>query len=265
MYCIKRNTVLASCIMRKGTPHIAALGRSLTMLEAVVADGGRSSTSALARQLGIPVATAHRQVTSLVAEGYLAPSGGGHIAGSRLLSLLQHLDERQILANVAAPVLHKLAVETRSIVQMGTFENDMVTYRIKTGQGAAGLFTRVGMQLEAYCTGIGKVLLAHLPHAECDRYLSTGPFVALTTKTITDSAMLAGDLATIRQRGFAVDDEEMQDGLVCMAVPLRTRDDRVIAAISVSQDARSSRLIAPDHLLPMLRRAASTIEAVAFS
>jgi DNA-binding IclR family transcriptional regulator len=250
--------------MRKGTPRIAALGRSLATLEAVVAEGGRTSTSALARQLGIPVATAHRQVTSLVAEGYLTPSGGGHIAGPRLLGLMQHLDERQILASVAAPVLHKLAGETRSIVQMGTFENDMVTYRVKAGQGASGLFTRVGMQLEAYCTGIGKVLLAHLPSAECDRYLATGPFVALTTRTITDAAVLARALATVRERGFAIDDEEMQDGLICMAVPLHTRDSSVIAAISVSQDARSSRLIAADVLLPLLRQAAGTIEAIAF-
>ncbi|OZA72866.1 MAG: hypothetical protein B7X78_00065 [Sphingomonadales bacterium 39-62-4] len=133
--------------MRDGTPHILSLKRTLSMLEAVIADGGRSNVSGLARQIGVPMATAHRQVTTLVAEGYLTPSGGGrHVAGSRLLGLLHRLDEKQVVANVAAPLLHRLAVRVRSVVQLGTFENDMVTYRIKTGRGASDLFTRIGIK-----------------------------------------------------------------------------------------------------------------------
>lgn len=115
-----------------------------------------------------------------MAEGYLAALGGGrHVAGARLLGLLHGLDEKQIIANVAAPLLHELAARVRSVVQLGTFENDMMTYRIKTGRGANALFTRVGMQLEAYCSGMGKVLMAHLPEAEREAYLASGPFVAL--------------------------------------------------------------------------------------
>ena len=228
--------ILISHHMSKGVPLIASLQRTLAMLETVIADGGERSVSALAREIGMPIATAHRQVATLVAEGYLAPTGGGrHSAGPKLLGLLHRLDEKQVIANVAAPVLHDLASQVRSIVQLGTFENDMVTYRIKTGQGASALFTKIGMQLEAYCSGIGKVLLAHLPEEPLRRYLATGPFVPLTDKTITDPARLAEELELVRQQGLAFDNGEIAEGLYCIAAPIRMADGRVPAAISISR------------------------------
>lgn len=258
-------TALHSHIMRNGTPQILSLKRTLTMLEAVIADGGRSSVSDIARLTDTPVATAHRQVMTLVAAGYLAPSGRGrHVAGSRLLGLAHRLDEKQVIVNIAAPLLHRLAVQVRSTVQLGTFENDMVTYRIKTGRGASGLFTRVGMQLEAYCSGIGKVLLAHLAEEEQQAYLAGGPFVALTDRTITDPCLLRDELARIRAQGYALDDGEIAADLRCMAVPIRGRDGTAPAAISVSQIASSANRMPDDVLLPMLRDVAERIGQGAF-
>lgn len=252
--------------MRDGTPQILSLKRTLGMLDAVIADGGRSSLSQLARETGMPIATAHRQVTTLVAEGYLSPAGGGrHVAGSRLLGMLHRIDEKQIVANVAAPLLHRLAARVRSVAQLGTFENDMVTYRIKTGRGASRLFTRIGMQLEAYCSAIGKVLLAHLPNAEREAYLVGGPFVAITERTIVDPGHLRQELDAVLAQGFAIDDEEIAPGLRCMALPLRNGRGAVIAAISVSQ-ALSSRVRRNDpELLAILKETAANIESEAFT
>lgn len=249
-----------------GTPRIASLQRTLAMLEAVIADGGRSSVSELARRIGMPPATAHRQVTTLVAEDYLAPSGGGrHVPGARLLGLLHRLDEKQIIANVAAPILDRLASRIRSVVQLGTLENDMVTYRIKTGRGAQALFTRVGMQLEAYCSGIGKVLLANLPEDRREAYLAAGPFVPLTERTIIDPDRLRDELDAVRDRGFAIDDEEVAPGLRCMAMPVCRRDGTVLAAVSVSQAVGSPHRLQDGPLLAMLRDAAQAIERQAFA
>lgn len=251
--------------MSSGTPQIRSLKRTLAMLDAVIADGGLSSVAQLARQIAMPLATAHRQVTTLVAEGYLTASGGGrYIAGARLLGLLHRLDEKQIIANVAAPLLHELAARVRTVVQLGTFENDMVTYRIKTGRGASALFTRIGMQLEAYCSGMGKVLLAHLPEAEREHYLASGPFVPLTERTIVDPDRLRQELDVVRAQGFAIDDEEIAPGLRCMAVPLCRRDDKVLAAISVSQVVSSRRRLDDTSLLALLTEAARAIERQAF-
>jgi len=248
-----------------GTPQIAALHRTLATLEAVIADNGTHSIAALARSIGVPVATAHRQVATLVAAGYLARSAGGrHVAGARLLRLAHSLDEKQLIAHAAAPVLHRLAGQLRCIVQLGTLENDMVTYRLKTGRGAQDLFTRTGLQLEAYCSGIGKVLLAHLPRAEQAAYLAAGPFVALTARTITDPGQLADVLEQVRMQGFASDDGEIAEDLVCLAVPIRTPDGRVPAAISASRLTGRRPAPPPDTILPLLQDAAREIETLAF-
>jgi IclR family transcriptional regulator, acetate operon repressor len=250
--------------VRIGTPQIASLGRTLAMLEAVLDDGGQANVSALARAIGMPIATAHRQVTTLVAEGYLKPCGGGrHIAGPGLLGLLRRLDEKQIIANIAAPVLHRLARELRTVVQLGTLENDMVTYRIKAGAGAGALFTRIGMQLEAYCSGIGKVLLAHLPPDQRAAYLASGPFVALTARTIVDPARLAEALTIAERQGFATDEGEILDDLRCIAVPIRLPGGRVLAGLSATQSGPPFRL-ADSHLLERLQTAAREIEQAAF-
>jgi IclR family transcriptional regulator, acetate operon repressor len=251
--------------VRNGTPKIASLARTLAMLDAVIADGGRSSVAAIARSIAMPVATAHRQVVTLVAEGYLAASeSGGHVAGPRLLDLLYRLDEKQVIANVAAAVLHRLAARVGCVVQLGTFENDMVTYRIKAGQGAGALFTKVGMQLEAYCSGIGKVLLAYLPDDQRRAYLAGGPFVALTSHTITGVSELAEELARIRSQGFAVDNGEIAEDLLCIAAPVRTPAGNVPAAISISQDGSQARLKPVENFLPLLFEAADEIERIAF-
>ena len=227
------------------------------MLEAVIEDGGQNNVSAIARLIDMPIATAHRQVVTLVAEGYLtASTHGRHVAGPRLLGLVHRLDEKQVIANVAAPVLHRLAGRVRSVVQLGTLENEMVTYRIKTGHG---------MQLEAYCSGIGKMLLAHLPDAQRESYLAGGPFVPLTPNTIVDPIRLAAELDQIREQGFAQDKGEIVEGLVCMAVPVCNRDGGVLAAISVSQVECAADRIEPDELLGLLSDAANEIQNAVFN
>jgi len=251
--------------VRKGTPLIASLGRTLALLEAVIADGGQSSMAALARANGIPVTTAHRQVLSLVAAGYLGLSDRGrYIPGPRLLGLVHRLDVRQVIVNIASLPLHELAVATSCVVQLGTYENEMVTYRIKTGEAAGLLFTQVGMQLEAYCSGIGKVLLAHLPEAQRRAYLAGGPLIALTSRTITDPVDLEQELKRIRWRGYAIDDGEIAEGLACVAVPIKAPDGEVHAAISVSHARSGDNSGETGQILEELRLAAKKIEQAAF-
>ncbi len=242
---------------------IAALDRSLAMLEAVLADKEGRSVGAIGAGLGLPKATAHRQVKTLLDAGYLCRLANGRlVAGQRLLALMQLVDTRQIVIAAAAPVLHRLAARLCCVAQLGTLENDMVTYRVKTGQEAGDFFTRVGFQLEAYCTGIGKVLLAHLPEREREAYLATGPFPALTVHTVTDPGQLRAQLAQVRELGLARDNEEIAEGLFCIAVPIRATDGEVTAAISISTSQSALRGMFQATEVDALMAAAKEIEGV---
>jgi IclR family transcriptional regulator, acetate operon repressor len=230
------------------------------LLEAVVADGGRSSVAALARATQISVASAHRHIAALVGAGYLVPAGyGRHLPGPKLRALARMIDDRQIMANAAAPILNRLASRMGCVVQLGVFENDMVTYLVKTGQSAGALFTKVGMQLEAYCSGIGKVLLAHLTAQAQAEYLAGGPFIALTDRTITDPALLKAALEDAATQGFAVDDEEVVPGLQCLAVPVRSARGEVVAAISASRAVQVDSARWRERNLPLMQDAALEI------
>lgn len=251
--------------MRSGTQKIGSLQRTLHMLEAVLADGGTNAISRIAQQCGIPVATAHRQVVTLVAEGYLRPTGKGrHLPGQRLIALLELVDEKKLIASLARPILSRLAEKTKCVAQLGTFEGDMVTYRVKCGLNASNFFTQVGMQLEAYCSGIGKILLAHLTDADRQAYLAAGPFVPLTERTIVDPVMLAAELERVRARGYATDDREIDKDLYCIAVPLQKPSGEVPAAISLSMAYVNLSEDALVGILSLLREAAVKIERSAF-
>jgi DNA-binding IclR family transcriptional regulator len=239
---------------------LAAPERNLRLLEAVVADGGRSSVAALARAMQISVASAHRHIAALINAGYLVPAGYGcHLPGPKLRALAGLVDDRHIMTNAAAPILDRLAARSGCAVQLGVFENDMVTYLVKAGQSAGELFTKVGMQLEAYCSGIGKALLAHLPALTQAEYLANGPFIALTDRTITDPVLLKAALEQVATQGFAVDDEEVVTGLQCIAVPVHDLRGDVVAAISASRAAQADGRRWRDKSLPLMHAAASEI------
>jgi IclR family transcriptional regulator, acetate operon repressor len=239
---------------------LAAPERNLMLLEAVVVDGGRSSVAALARAAGVPVASAHRHIAALINAGYIVPAGyGRHLPGPTLRALAGMVDHRQIMANAAAPILDRLASRMGCVVQLGVFENDMVTYLVKVGESAGDLFTKVGMQLEAYCSGIGKVLLAHLPAQAQAEYLAGGPFIALTDRTITDPVQLKVALEVAATQGFAADDEEVVPGLQCLAVPVRGVQGEVVVAISASRAVRKDEGRWRDRNLPLMRDAAREI------
>jgi IclR family transcriptional regulator, acetate operon repressor len=234
--------------------------RSLGLLEAIIADCGASSVAAIARQQAVPVAAAHRHVKALVKAGYLVPAGyGRHVAGPRLRALCRLVGDNRHLVRIAAPVLDEIAAQTNCVVQLGTLDDGMVTYQLKTGRGSSELFTQVGMQLEAYCSAIGKVLLAYLPGDERENYLANGPFVALTDRTITDPDALRHELALVRTRGFAEDNEEIALGLCCLAVPLITQEGTIRASISASRNIEGASQEHPDAILTRLRSAASEI------
>jgi DNA-binding IclR family transcriptional regulator len=228
----------------------ASLEKALTLFGRIAQDRGATPLKALVADLEIPRSTLYRLLGALQDFGLITRGARGfYNVGLPVIEALSGLTPAGHLARLSRPSLQALADFCGATAHLGVLENDMVTYLVKvTGKGAAAgaVFTRENAQLEAYCSGIGKVLLAALPQAACDQYLAAGPFVALTGRTITDSTALRHCLARVRQEDFAQDDGEVADDLFCLAVPVRRGDGAVHAAISVSfqRSTRSARDIA---------------------
>lgn len=201
------------------TPPNQSLARGLIVLSAV-GEGARTLAE-LAEATGLPLATIHRLVLTLETQGFLErPVRGTIVPGRALTRFGADFGPLDRLSAIARPLIRRLAARLRAPVQLAVLEGDMATYLVKEGAGSDALFTREGGQLEAYCSALGKVLLAALPASERAAYLAGGPFPALTARTITDPARLAAELERTAARGYARDEGEVDVGLSCLAVPV---------------------------------------------
>ena len=233
--------------------------KTLDVLEAVAALGGASLPEIQAR-VGLPMTTTYRIVATLAARGFVMRCGrGSYRLGAAALTLAGTTSEHDLLAVAARLPLRALARKVRSHCHLGVFDGGMVTYLVKQRHGSSRLPSVEGSQLEAYCSALGKVLLAGLPDDAVARYLGDGSLVALTANTIVDPAALLHELAQVRARGWAIDDEEIVEGLRCVAVPLRRPTGEVVAAISVSTVSPADERVDPAAFLPALLDSARAI------
>lgn len=241
------------------------LQRTLTLLRIVAADRGATALPELATQAAMPASTAHRLIAALVQEGMLVRAARGrYLLGPAGYSMIDPNGMAKLLRLLGRPILDQLAKTTGETCHLGVLDADMVTYLLKSSSRKRDVFTREGIALEAYCTGVGKALLAHLPHDKLEIYLSSGPFVAVTQTTITDPHILADELKAIRQHGYAVDDCEMLTDLRCIAAPILDADGRAIAALSVSMDANASSTKATLAHVPALLAARASLQGALF-
>jgi IclR family acetate operon transcriptional repressor len=213
--------------------------RILALLTQILRDRGQSTLRRQAETLALPLSTAYRLAARLTKAGLIRRCSRGAFAqGLELAALTDAVDARSLLAQIARPHVERLAQLTQLTAHLGVMEQDMVTYLVKVHGGGPEILTREGTQLEAYCSAIGKVLLAALPEPELQRYLQAGSMIPLTVNTISTPIELREALKVIQSQGFAVDAEEVIEHLRCIAVPVKDRRGSVIAALSVSMQAR---------------------------
>ncbi|MDY6947038.1 MAG: IclR family transcriptional regulator, partial [Pseudomonadota bacterium] len=213
------------------TPPLRSLEKALDLLGRIAASGEVHSIADLAKQIQMPHSTAYRIAATLERSGLVTRMRRGYyLPGPSLIRLARHDGMPRLLKAIGRPIIKKLATATGCTAHVGIFENGMVTYLLKAGRAAHTVFTREGTQLEAYCTGIGKVLLAALPEPAREDYLKSGPFIQLTASTLVDPQKLRSELLVVGERGYAEDNAEMDTDLQCLAVPVRLGDGDVIAA-----------------------------------
>ncbi|MGQ9616703.1 MAG: IclR family transcriptional regulator [Spirochaetota bacterium] len=138
----------------------------------------------------------------------------------------------------ASPILADLMHRSGETVHLAILDKGQVLYLDKReGPQAVGIISRVGQRLPAHCTGLGKVLLAYADQGVLEDVINTVGLPRFTKNTITDYALLREELQKVRSRGYAIDNEEIEEGLCCVSAPVRDYTGKVIAAISISLPA----------------------------
>lgn len=185
----------------------------------------------LGRRSGLPKSTAHRLAEQLRAMGWLERDQRGYRVGMRLFELGGLAVSSSQLRDSAIPHLHHLANRTGLAVQLGVLDVDEVVYLERVITSDYQLPTRQGGRMPAYCTGLGKAMLA-FDDAAADSVLSAD-LPARTATTLSTPELLRDDLEQIRSHGVAFDRQEAYEGLGCVAAPIRN-SGRAIGAVSVT-------------------------------
>src|SRR4051812_47704978 len=246
-----------------------SLERGLAILSAFRSGRPLLGVSELGRDIGLSRSTTHRYVATLAALGYLQqdPPTKKYRLGPRVLDLGFSAINSMELREVAAPHLRELSDETGYTVNMAILDGTDIVYveRCRTaraGQREIDLNLHVGARLPAYCTSLGKVLLAYLPAAEQQATVTASELTRRGPNTITSRTALAAELKRVRATGFAVSNEELAYGLRSIAAPVLTHDGVAAAAINLA--VHSSMVSMQDlvaRLSPTLVRAAADISA----
>ncbi len=214
-------------------PGIEVLNRAVDVLAAFTyGPGSTLSLAEITRRTGLPKPTLHRLLQALEVTGLVERNLGGYQLGLRLFELGEHVPRTHRLREAALPFLQDLYEASHDTVHLAVLEGTDVVYleRIR-GHRRFNVASRVGGRLPAYCTGVGKVLLAFNPEAA--RQVLAAHLTPRTRYTITDPAVLTEELARIREAGIGYDREENALGVACVAAPILV-DDRAIAAVSVT-------------------------------
>lgn len=215
---------------------VDAAAKALQILSAFSLDDPRLSLAELAARTGIPRATAFRLLTTLEQAGFVAKEAAEYRLGFKCFVLGNVAGADLDLRREALPHLTALRDATGETTQIAVLDNWQVVFleRVLSKQAVAYMTSRAGAILPAYCTGLGKVLLAARPEDEVTAWAATQTFKAHTPNTVTSVRRLRAELAATRERGYAVDEQEREIGVSCIAAPVRDWQGDVVAAVSVA-------------------------------
>ena len=189
----------------------------------------------VARELDLNAVTAHRFLRTLEKVGALvAVSKGVYRLSFTLIDLADRVIHHADLGRALLPVLEGVTTDLREASMATVFEADMVVCiaRVVSGRSLS-VDIRVGSQLDAYCTAHGKLWLSELGEPALKRYLAVMPLTRLSAQTIVDSGALVAELDKVRRQGHAMNDGEREEGIRAVAVPVRTRNGRMVAGLSL--------------------------------
>jgi DNA-binding IclR family transcriptional regulator len=243
---------------------IGSLLHGLEILDMFERDRSVIGIGEMAQQLGLHRSTTSRLAATLAVAGYLEAAGepGRYRLSGKLAALGALVASGGQVRQAALPSLQGLVQSLGETGHLGVLEgNEAVTVEVVDGWQTVRMHSWVGKRSPAHCSSMGKALLAGLGAEEIDARYPDARLEARTEKTITDRAELKRHLAEVRERGYAVDREELEPHLCCVAAPVFDRTGTVVASISVSgPDSRVDKASIPS-TADAVRRTASQISA----
>lgn len=221
--------------MAERSGGVQSINRAFGLLETLAAEGGVCTLSVLARKSGLPLSSIHRLVRTLVELGYVRQESSREYAlGPRLIRLGEA--SSSVIAIWAKPHLARLAGELRESANLAMLDGTEIVY-IGQAQSTRSvrMFTEVGRRVLPHCTAVGKAIMAGMDEDEVRRILARTGMPRSTATTIIDPDAFIAQLAEIRDRTYAVDEGENEEGVRCVAAVVPSDASRL--AISVSGPA----------------------------
>jgi IclR family pca regulon transcriptional regulator len=219
---------------------VTALARGLAVMMALSEKRRRISIAQVSHVTGIPRAAARRSLHTLTKLGFVAMDEANlFYLRPRILSLSHSYLSASPLAMLSQPILDKLGEEIGESCSLAVLDSDEIVYLARSSASRViSPSLNVGRRIPAYCTSIGRILLAHLPDAQRDAYLRNTRLQAYTEHTVTDREELRTILAQARANGFAFSREQIEPRLSSLAVPVRDAAGQYVAGINVLLQGR---------------------------
>jgi IclR family transcriptional regulator, acetate operon repressor len=225
-------------IQRDGGPS-SVLSRAFALLSSFEPGDTELSLAELGRRAGVPKPTVHRLVVELSRWRIVERTPRGVRLGMRLFELGQLASHQRGLREAALPFLSDLYEATHETVHLAVLDGVEVVYLEKLrARGSPSLPSRLGGRMPAYCTGVGKALLAFSPPEVVHAVVANG-LTRRTPRTIVMPGLFEREIETVRARGLAFEHEESTPGVVCVASPVLGSDGQAVAAISIAGWAAS--------------------------
>lgn len=238
------------------------VGKALAVLDQVASFGHPVKFSDILAQSSYPKPTLYRFVQTLTNQGMLAfdPDRQTYAPGVRLVRLAHAAWAQSTLAPVARPHLDALSAQVGETVHLAQLDNAQVLYLDKrNARKPVQMYSQTGKVGPAYCTGVGKVMLAYTPPPQLDQLIAQQSFHGFTPTTLTTPDDLRAELQAILARGYGFDREEHEPGIICLAVPILTEKGRALGALSVTSTTARQSLDSLEDWAPMLEQTARDI------
>jgi IclR family transcriptional regulator, acetate operon repressor len=239
------------------------LGKGLRLLVALGDHPDGTGVSQLAKDAEVPVSTAHRLLAGMIPLGFVSfdRERRRYSLGLRTFELGQRVASARRLSDVALPTMRKVTRATGETSLLAVLSGNEVLYLERAeGKHLAQIWGAPGVRGSPHFTSLGKCLLAFLPEEEREHILSRLSLEPLTPHTITDVHELRKVLARVRERGYATNDEEHEEGVRAVGVPVIDRRGRPAAALSIATLTFRYSMQELEGFVPLLREAAKEVE-----